>query len=97
MQVVRWGSSLAVRIPSELVERWELGEGRTCLQDDAAARRAAIVAPKTGLANLPRSKRSTKTAPVEDTHRATVGKWGNSLAVRLPQPLTNLGMLRVRR
>ena len=44
MQIGKWGNSLAVRLPREMVERFGLREGRTI---DSAAIEAALKASET--------------------------------------------------
>jgi len=73
MQVARWGNSLAVRIPAPLAVELGLSEG----QEISLCARAATVG---GFAE--------EQVPFEAAGRAnkaTVGKWGNSLGVRLPK------------
>jgi len=75
MQVARWGNSLAVRIPAPLAVELGLREG----QEISLRAKAAAIG---GFAE--------EQAPFEAAGRAnkaTVGKWGNSLGVRLPKAL----------
>ena len=76
MQVAQWGNSLAVRIPAALAAELGLSEGA---EITLCAKAAAI----SGFAE--------EQAPFEAAgsagNRVTVGKWGNSLGVRLPKAL----------
>jgi antitoxin MazE len=75
MQVARWGNSLAVRIPIAMAAELGLTEGTEislCAKTPAVGGFAEEQAPF-GAAGR--------------GNKATVGKWGNSLGVRLPKAL----------
>ncbi len=92
MQIVRWANSLAVRLPAAFVDRLRLSVGA-----DVALRAKADdtefggeqspgfgeeqndpIMPDTAMADDGR---------IDKVYTVTVGKWGNSLAIRLPRDL----------
>lgn len=80
MQIARWGNSLAVRIPAPLVAELGLSEGKE-----------VSLRPKSGIGRTAVGGFAAEQAPFEPGGRgnkATVGKWGNSIGVRLPKALT---------
>lgn len=76
MQVARWGNSLAVRIPAALATDLGLSEG---MEVTLRAKTAAIG----GFAE----EQAPFEAAANAGNRVTVGRWGNSLGVRLPKAL----------
>ena len=86
MQVARWGNSLAVRIPVELAMHLNLSEGKLLSLRTKA--NLANAAPVGGLA-VEQAPFVIDAAATSSgvTYTATVGKWGNSLGVRLPRAL----------
>ena len=82
MLVARWGNSLAVRIPTGLAAELGLSEGQ-----------AILLRRKSGSASGFAEEQVRFEATGEVTNKATVGKWGNSLGVRLPKALVeDLGL-----
>jgi antitoxin MazE len=102
--VAKWGNSLAVRLPSQLAAALEASEGKQlrlvgmhCADSIEAAYQADAVA---GFAEERQATFDSAVPPAglpvvaRQNCQATVGKWGNSLAVRLPRPLvTELGVV----
>ena len=82
LQVARWGNSLAVRIPVVLAAKLGLSEGKTL------SLRAKTASARNSSAGLSEEQAPFEAERAKTTdHAATVGKWGNSLGVRLPQAL----------
>ncbi len=91
MQIVRWANSLAVRLPAGFVDRLRLSEGmKVGLRAKSGASQHDAQCPSFGeeaqntLAPDTGAPGANTAAP---TYRITVGRWGNSLAIRLPQAL----------
>jgi len=85
MQVARWGNSMAVRIPAVLAAGLGLSEGK-----EISLRAKSSASASGGFAE---GQAPFEAATSRGAHKATVGKWGNSLGVRLPKALVeDLGL-----
>jgi antitoxin MazE len=83
MQVARWGNSLAVRIPVPLAAELGLSEGKAISLYIKAAAAGGFA-----------EEQAPFEAQGEVANKVTVGKWGNSLGVRLPKALAEeLGLV----
>jgi len=82
MQVARWGNSMAVRIPAVLAAGLGLSEGK-----EISLRAKSSASASGGFAE---GQAPFEAATSRGAHKATVGKWGNSLGVRLPKALAEV-------
>lgn len=81
--VAKWGNSLAVRLPHALVTRLGLVEGGTLQLRAGAGVLSTVSRTPGGLQEAPVPYLAGPPA----AHAVAVGKWGNSLAIRLPKAL----------
>jgi antitoxin MazE len=80
LKVAKWGSSLAVRLPQVLAAELGGSGGKV---------RFTMVSNKHAAENMGGFAEGEQAPFVQAPAEATIGKWGNSLGVRLPADLAN--------